>query len=156
MFVLRLLPLDFILFVQNKNGNCKDSYDRYRCCNIDLTNSQRFTTNACHRCYSAENCQRHTKGMNELFGSFSKMKLLLSVKGHWVNSNRDSNIINLFNISDVQVSVNKRTTNCWAIFKDETSNWLGLCHMYNVFYSLLSTSYSRKLVYQLRTNATES
>ena len=71
MFVLRFLPLDFILFAQNKNGNFKDSYGRHRCCNTDLTNSKRFTKKACHRCDSAEDCQRHAKGMNELFGSFS-------------------------------------------------------------------------------------
>ena len=82
MFVLLFLPLDFILFGQNENGNFKDSYGHHRCCNIDVTNSQRFTTNACHRCDSEEDCQRLTKGMNELFGSFSRMKLLLSVKGH--------------------------------------------------------------------------
>jgi len=44
MLVLRLLPLDFILFVLNKSGNFKDSYGHHRCCNIDLTNWQRFTT----------------------------------------------------------------------------------------------------------------
>ena len=38
-------------------------------------------------------------------------------------------------------------SHCWAPFKDETSNWLGLCDMYNVFYRLLSTSCFRKLVY---------
>ena len=38
-------------------------------------------------------------------------------------------------------------SHCWAPFKDETSNWLGLCDMYNVFYRLLSMSYFRKLVY---------
>ena len=79
MFVLRFLTLDFILFVQNKNGNFKDSYGHHRCCNIDVTNSQRFTTfiintkhitNSYHPCDSAEDCQRHTKGMNELFSSF--------------------------------------------------------------------------------------
>ena len=71
MFLLRFLPLDFILFVQTKNGNFKDSYGHHRCCNIDVTNSQRFTTSACHRRDSAEDHQRHTKGINELFGSFS-------------------------------------------------------------------------------------
>ena len=39
---------------------------------------------------------------------------------------------------------------------DETSNPLGLCDMYYVFYRLLSTTFFRKLVYSLRTNATES
>lgn len=82
MFALRFLPFDFILFVQSKNGNFKDSYGHHRCCNIDLTNAQRFTTKACHRCDSAEDYQRHAEGMNELFDSFSYMKSLLSVKGH--------------------------------------------------------------------------
>ena len=41
----------------------------------------------------------------------------------------------------------RQQSHCWAPFKDETSNWLGLCDMYNVFYRLLSTSYFRKLVY---------
>ena len=39
---------------------------------------------------------------------------------------------------------------------DETSNRLGLCDMYYVFYKLLSTTYFRKLVYYFKTNATES
>ena len=43
----------------------------------------------------------------------------------------------------------RQQSHCWAPFTDETSNWLGLCdkYMYNVFYGLLSTSYSRKLTY---------
>ena len=41
----------------------------------------------------------------------------------------------------------RQQSDCWAPFKDETSNWLGLCDMDNVFYRLLSTSYFRKLVY---------
>ena len=41
----------------------------------------------------------------------------------------------------------RQQSHCWAPFKDQTSNWLGLCDMYNVFYWLLSTSYFRKLVY---------
>ena len=41
----------------------------------------------------------------------------------------------------------RQQSHCWAPFKDETSNWLGLCDMYNVLYRLLSTSYFRKLVY---------
>ena len=41
----------------------------------------------------------------------------------------------------------RQQSHCWAPFTDETSNWLGLGHMYNVFYRLLSTSYFRKLVY---------
>ena len=36
------------------------------------------------------------------------------------------------------------------------SNRLGLCDLYHVFYRLLSTIHFRKLVYHLRTNATES
>ena len=39
------------------------------------------------------------------------------------------------------------TIRCWTPLKDETSNWLGLCDMYNVFYRLPSTSYFRNLVY---------
>lgn len=72
MFVLEFLPLDFILFVQNKMEISKIlmAVD-HRCCNIDLSNSQRFTTNACHPCDSAEDFQRHTKGIDELFCSFS-------------------------------------------------------------------------------------
>ena len=38
-------------------------------------------------------------------------------------------------------------SHCWAPFTDETSNWLGVCDIYNIFYRLLSTSYFRKLVY---------
>ena len=41
----------------------------------------------------------------------------------------------------------RQQSHCWAPFKDETSNWLGLYDVYNVFYRLLSTSYFRKLVY---------
>ena len=37
-------------------------------------------------------------------------------------------------------------SHCWAPFADKTSNCLGLCDMYNVFYRLLS-SYSRKLAW---------
>ena len=40
-------------------------------------------------------------------------------------------------------------------FIGETSNWLWLCNMHNIFYRLLSTTHFRKLVYKLRTNATE-
>ena len=39
---------------------------------------------------------------------------------------------------------------------DDTSNRLGLCDMYYVFYKLLSTTYFRKLVYYFKTNTTES
>ena len=41
-------------------------------------------------------------------------------------------------------------------FTDETSNRLGLCDMYYVFYRLLSTTHFQKLVYLLRINATKS
>ena len=41
----------------------------------------------------------------------------------------------------------RQQSHCWAPFTDDTSNWLGVCDMYKVFYRLLSTSYFRKLVY---------
>ena len=79
MSVLRLLLLDFILFVQNKNGNFQDSFGDYRCCNINwfhkLTALHYIQNQEYYKCMSpsdsAEDCQRHAKGMNELFGSFS-------------------------------------------------------------------------------------
>ena len=43
-----------------------------------------------------------------------------------------------------------------TLFTDETSNRLGLCEMYYVFYRLLSTTHFLKLVYLLRINATKS
>ena len=43
-----------------------------------------------------------------------------------------------------------------TLFTDETSNRLGLCDMYYVFYRLLSTTHFQKLVYLLRINATKS
>ena len=43
-----------------------------------------------------------------------------------------------------------------TLFTDETSNQLGLCDMYYVFYRLLSTTHFQKLVYLLRINATKS
>ena len=41
---------------------------------------------------------------------------------------------------------------CWVPFTEETSNRLGLYHMCYLVYRLLSTSYFRMLVYELRTN----
>ena len=41
-------------------------------------------------------------------------------------------------------------------FTDETSNRLGLCDIFYVFYRLLSTTYFQKLVYLLRIKATKS
>ena len=35
----------------------------------------------------------------------------------------------------------RQQSHCWAPFTDETSNPLGLCHMYYVFYRLLSTTH---------------
>ena len=40
-----------------------------------------------------------------------------------------------------------------TLFTDETSNRLGLCDMYYVFYRLLSTTHSQKLVYLLATKS---
>ena len=50
----------------------------------------------------------------------------------------------------------RHRSHCRTIFTDETSNRLGLCNMYYVFYGPLPTTHFRKLVYQLRTNTTES
>ena len=41
----------------------------------------------------------------------------------------------------------QKHTDCVYDVTDETSNWLGLCDIYYVFYRLLSTTYLRKLVY---------
>ena len=40
-----------------------------------------------------------------------------------------------------------------TLFTDETSNRLGLCDMYYVFYRLLSTTHFQKLVYLLATKS---
>ena len=43
-----------------------------------------------------------------------------------------------------------------TLITDETSNQLGLCDMYYVFYRLLSTTHFQKMVDLLRINATKS
>ena len=73
---------------------------------------------------------------------------------HWWNWQEPKHATDRTQMSDEEWWCQQ--SHCWAPFKDETSNWLGLCDMYNVFYRLPSTSYFRKLVYQLGTNATES
>ena len=64
---------------------------------------------------------------------------------HWWNWQKPKHATDWTQTSDKQWW--RQQSHCWAPFTDETSNWLGLCDMYNVFYRLLSTSYFRKLVY---------
>ena len=64
---------------------------------------------------------------------------------HWWNRNKPKHATDRTQTSDEEWW--RQQSHCWAPFTDETSNWLGLCDMYNVFYRLLSTSYFRKLVY---------
>ena len=64
---------------------------------------------------------------------------------HWWNRQKPKHVTDRTQTRDEEWW--RQQSHCWAPFKDETSNWLGLCDMYNVFYRLLSTSYFRKLVY---------
>ena len=64
---------------------------------------------------------------------------------HWWNQQKPKHTTDRTQTSDEEWW--RQQSHCWAPFTDETSNWLGLCDMYNVFYRLLPTSYFRKLVY---------
>ena len=64
---------------------------------------------------------------------------------HWWNGQKPKHATERTQTSDEKWW--RQQSHCWAPFKDETSNWLGLCDMYNVFYRLVSTSYFRKLDY---------
>ena len=87
--------------------------------------------------------QRQTGGQTG--SSVQDQKLRLPGFLHWWNRQKPKHAADRTQTSDEEWW--RQQSHCWAPFTDETSNWLGLCHMYNVFYRLLSTSYFRKLVY---------
>ena len=61
---------------------------------------------------------------------------------HWWNRQKPKHATDRTQTSDEEWG--RQQSHRWATFTDKTSNWLGLCDMYNVFYRLLSTSHFRK------------
>ena len=84
------------------------------------------------------NCQgqRQTGGQT---GS-SKQDQMLRLPGllHWWYRKKPKHMTDRTQTSDEKWW--RQQSHCWAPFTDETSNWLGLCDMYTVFYILLSMS----------------
>ena len=99
-------------------------------------------------------CGSHLQSQSELYhvswwyvDGITPADKMLRLPGflHWGNRQKPKHATDRTQTSDEEWW--RQQSHCWAPFKDETSNWLGLCDMYNVFYRLLSTSYLRKLVY---------
>ena len=62
----------FYPLLQSQNGTAKDPYHYNYCVNIEITKSRcsnifnpKYATKSCHLSDSAENRQRHTRGMKE-------------------------------------------------------------------------------------------